>query len=465
MKHINESQPYKASFIKISNSIIISVFVLMSVFCISPSTVFADTTENADSFNDFESALANVDNGGEIIITDNIVMTDTISLPAGKEITIRSATGSIITLERATDFNGGFFSIPDTSTVNFTHIILDGKGYDANSPLIYNNGTLNLDTGTMLTNNKKKVPTYVGGGVYNSGTLKIADGAAISNCFSGSYGGGAVQNEGNIVMTGGIIIGNTGEGAIQNASSGTFTMSGGTITGNMDPYGDAFGAGAGVHHYGSSFYISGNARISTNNVNLDDRIIRITGVLSGSVAVYAPSDTADGTVIATGDGYTLQESDRAVFSVSGFNLLLEDNNIVLYTITPTIPSEPTPDTLISVTGVTLNKQSTEIYVDKTLQLTATIVPSDATNKSVTWSSSDPGIAEVDKNGKVMGIKTGIATITVATDDGGHTATCKITVMEVDTPQTGDNDNRLPWMATGLISMIALFYLLIQKKLL
>ena len=79
-----------------------------------------------------------------------------------------------------------------------------------------------------------------------------------------------------------------------------------------------------------------------------------------------------------------------------------------------------------VTGVTVSPTSDSIAVSETLTLTATVAPEDATNKAVTWSSSDDLIATVE-DGVVTGVAAGDATITVTTVDGGFTATCEITV--------------------------------------
>ena len=83
----------------------------------------------------------------------------------------------------------------------------------------------------------------------------------------------------------------------------------------------------------------------------------------------------------------------------------------------------------SVTSVSLDKTTAELTVGETLKLTATVSPSDAANKSVTWSSSDASVATVDANGNVKGVKAGTATITVTTADGSKTATCAVTVKE------------------------------------
>ena len=80
----------------------------------------------------------------------------------------------------------------------------------------------------------------------------------------------------------------------------------------------------------------------------------------------------------------------------------------------------------NVTGVTLDKESASVKQGKTLTLTATVAPADATNKNVTWSSSDPSVATVS-NGLVTGVATGTAEITATTLDGSHTASCTVTV--------------------------------------
>ena len=88
-----------------------------------------------------------------------------------------------------------------------------------------------------------------------------------------------------------------------------------------------------------------------------------------------------------------------------------------------------------VTGVTLDKTSYEMTEGDDFTLTATVNPSNATNKNVTWSSSDQSVASV-VNGKVTALKAGKAMITVRTEDGGKTATCSVTVNAKVYPVTG-----------------------------
>jgi hypothetical protein len=90
----------------------------------------------------------------------------------------------------------------------------------------------------------------------------------------------------------------------------------------------------------------------------------------------------------------------------------------------------TTTTPVTVTGVTLNKNSVVLAVEGTETLTASVEPADATNKSVTWSSSDDTVATVTANGAnvvVTAVTAGSATITVTTQDGSKTAQCAVSV--------------------------------------
>jgi uncharacterized protein YjdB len=93
-------------------------------------------------------------------------------------------------------------------------------------------------------------------------------------------------------------------------------------------------------------------------------------------------------------------------------------------------------TVIPVTGVTLNKRTTGIQVGATEMLTATVSPANATNKAVTWSSSNEEFATVSENGVVTGVAEGNVNITVTTVDGDRTATCAVALSAERVPVTG-----------------------------
>ncbi len=86
-------------------------------------------------------------------------------------------------------------------------------------------------------------------------------------------------------------------------------------------------------------------------------------------------------------------------------------------------------TNVPVTDVELNKTEATAAVGDTISLTASLNPANATEQTVTWSSSNKDVATVDDKGNVTIVGTGSVTITVTTKDGKHTASCSITVPE------------------------------------
>lgn len=90
---------------------------------------------------------------------------------------------------------------------------------------------------------------------------------------------------------------------------------------------------------------------------------------------------------------------------------------------PEKPDNPTP-TPVAVTSVTLSQSAAELKVSETVTLTATVSPSNATDKTVTWSSSNTGVASVS-GGTVKAVAEGTATITASA--GGKNATCSVKV--------------------------------------
>lgn len=99
---------------------------------------------------------------------------------------------------------------------------------------------------------------------------------------------------------------------------------------------------------------------------------------------------------------------------------------IIATMKKSTPDTPdVPD--VRVTGVKLDITSKSIAVGESFVLNATVSPSNATMKSVSWSSSDKTVATVDADGIVTGLKVGSCKITVATDDGNKTATCEVSV--------------------------------------
>ena len=91
---------------------------------------------------------------------------------------------------------------------------------------------------------------------------------------------------------------------------------------------------------------------------------------------------------------------------------------------------------VPVDRVALSPSTLNLKEDETGTLTATVEPSNATNKNVTWESSNTSVATVDATGEVTAIGAGTATITVTTEDGNKTATCAVTVTAATVSVTG-----------------------------
>ena len=94
---------------------------------------------------------------------------------------------------------------------------------------------------------------------------------------------------------------------------------------------------------------------------------------------------------------------------------------------PVSPNDNNNNNIVYVTGVTVTPATLTIEPDSSQQLAVSVLPGNATNKSVSWSSDNTSVATVDANGLVKGVSTGTANIIVATDDKGKTATAQITV--------------------------------------
>lgn len=87
---------------------------------------------------------------------------------------------------------------------------------------------------------------------------------------------------------------------------------------------------------------------------------------------------------------------------------------------------------VPVTGITLDAASALIGVGNAIILTPSVTPVNATNKSVSWKSSNTNIAAVDSNGIVIGKAAGSAAITAVTADGNYSAVCNVTVYDGST---------------------------------
>ena len=186
------------------------------------------------------------------------------------------------------------------------------------------------------------------------------------------------------------------------------------------------------------------------NISLADLALNVGGTSQLSAEVlpedatdkshtWSSSDEAvatvaeDGTVTAIAAG----EADITVTSVDGSFTAVCKVNVSLIT--------------ISVTGLNISSTSMSLLIGENAQLSVEVLPADATDKSVVWSSSDESIATVATDGTVTAVSKGTATITVVSNDGNFSKTCEVTIDENKTVvenlivngdfETGESD---PW---------------------
>ena len=165
-----------------------------------------------------------------------------------------------------------------------------------------------------------------------------------------------------------------------------------------------------------------------------------SAVLSASVSPEAASDRA----------VAWSSSDRSVATVDKAGTV---HGLRPGTATVTATAEGKSGTCavtvkakaVDVTEVTLDKTELTLTEGKTETLTATVKPDNADNRKVTWSSDKTDVATVDGAGRVTAVKAGEAVVTVTTEDGGKTATCKVTVKAKVVPVTGVDVK--PWSVT------------------
>jgi len=161
--------------------------------------------------------------------------------------------------------------------------------------------------------------------------------------------------------------------------------------------------------------------VSLNNTSLTMEV----GDTQTLVATVSPSN-------ATNKSVTWSSSDTNVVTVSSSGVVTAKASgyatITVTTVNGAKTATCDVAVVVPVTGVSLNHTSLTMNVGATQTLTATVSPSNATNKSVTWSSNNTSVATVSSSGVVTAKAAGSATITVTTNDGAKAATCNVTVV-------------------------------------
>ena len=176
---------------------------------------------------------------------------------------------------------------------------------------------------------------------------------------------------------------------------------------------------------------SAGGKSSTCTVKVSAKVVTVTSITLDKTSLsmqVGETETITATVNpdnATDKSVTWGSSDVSVATVADGRVTAKKSGTAIITAkSGSCVAECTVTISVDVESVTLDKTTLSLAVGETAQLAATVKPDDATDKNVSWTSSDESVAKVD-NGKVTAIKAGKATIIAKC--GGKTAECAVTV--------------------------------------
>lgn len=165
-----------------------------------------------------------------------------------------------------------------------------------------------------------------------------------------------------------------------------------------------------------------------NNIVLDSETLTLEiGDEHTLTVTVTPSDADDKTITWTSSNESVATVDRdgKVVAVgagkASVTVTTADGELDATCAVTVVPE------IVETTGIALDKSEHTIAAGESFTLTATVSPADATDKTVTWASSDESVATVDANGKVTAVKEGTVTITATSGGGAHSASCAVTV--------------------------------------
>ena len=207
--------------------------------------------------------------------------------------------------------------------------------------------------------------------------------------------------------------------------------------------------------------------VKVNVINSNQPVLVSSIALSPTSVTLNPNGTYKFNVTvspsnATNKGVTWSSNDTTVVSVDqNGNIKALKDGMAKIRVTAqdgsgkyaeaSVTVESSKPTNVLVTGVSLNASTVKMYVGQSYQLIHTIKPSNATNKGVTWSSSNTNVVSVS-NGKIVGKSSGKARITVTTNDGRYSAYTDVTV--INRPSSNSSSNSKPSSSSSSGSSIS-----------
>ncbi len=291
-----------------------------------------------------------------------------------------------------------------TAVLNITGIILDGNTESGTAnkgggALLLSNGTVNMINVRVSNNSTSALP---GGAVYaDAGTLNV------TNCtFTGNAG--------------------TNGSAIRCTSGATLNIRDSTFTGNTDLTAGSYCGAVYVLATDAAKTVIAGRTVIKDNRNASGMAADLMLQNAGTVfTLQNPTADTELHIKSFGSNKTAGSAIGVLDGVFAGGCIWTPNEN-LY-----VKADGTGMTLaekVKVTDIQLDKSAATIEQNGSVTLTPTVMPEDATDKTVIWSSGDDTIAAVDQTGKVTGIKAGNVTITATAKDGsGVSASCAVTV--------------------------------------
>lgn len=346
-----------------------------------------------------------------------------------------------------------------------TNLDIDGADVTASSPAQYgvylisstdatSTSTITVNNGSLTTGGNGNVGIYYyWSGTSNAGTSSLTvSGNAVVDTRNSQI---MAQNKETVVQVG---AGSDGNGGI------VFNGKSGTVYGDVTLEDDLEIASDETLTIPDDSSLNSNGKLTNNGRIIVDNGGKLEGTIEGnqppkitttSLSEGTVNQLYTATLQATGNGITWSLDSGSTLPNG---LKLEKDTISgtptaadTYTFTVTATNDSGSDSkeytlniksaTVPVTGVTLNQAELSLYTGESKTLTATVQPDSATNKNVTWESSNKSVATVDANGLVTAVSAGTATITVTTEDGNKTATCAVTVAAATVPVTGVTLNK------------------------
>lgn len=366
-----------------------------------------------------------------------------------------TATGSSNHGIAVVGYNGGADLTIENATVNASTsgtlaagVYVQSGSQASNSPQL----SLTVNGGSLIAN----------GGTSSDGILFYVGSPNATATTSLTIGGNAIVD----AKTGGISA--TRDMSQFDPTISTADSNGGIVFDGTEGtvYGDVTLDKSLTINQGETLTIPDGSKLDCNDKLTNSGTILVSGgTLSGGTALTTPTITTDPTgqtvtegsaaefsVTATADNgeltYQWQQStdngqnwadisgaNAASYTTAATTTTMSGNqyrcvvksaggvSVISQAATLTVQAKPAS---VPVTGVSLDKATLELYTGDTATLTATVQPDNATNQNVTWQSDNANVATVE-GGTVTAVGAGETDITVTTEDGGKTATCKVTV--------------------------------------